>query len=88
MVDEGLMSQFNLDSKKEHESDYYSNFVMLIYGVNKKLFGNAKYSLVDFAKDVKAGIEGLNPITHFKVEVERGGYLFFRRMPKDNTNEY
>jgi hypothetical protein len=38
MVDEGLMSQFNLDvkdklkffnSKKEHESDYYRNYFMI-----------------------------------------------------------
>ena len=61
---------------------------MLVFGLNKKLIGNAKYSLVDFAKDVKAGIEGLNPVKHFKVEVERGGYLLFKRLLREMTNEF
>jgi hypothetical protein len=26
---------------------------MLLFGINKKLFGNPKYSLIDFSKDVK-----------------------------------
>ena len=40
---------------------------MLVYGINKKLFGNQKYSLVEFAKDVKNGIESLNPVNGFRV---------------------
>ena len=59
---------------------------MLVYGLNKKLIGDPKYSLPDFVKDVKEKVEGLNPIEGFKVEVERGGYLFFRRVPKDHTH--
>ena len=42
---------------------------MLVFGINKKLFGNAKYGLVDFAKDVKEGVEGLSPVNGFKLEV-------------------
>ena len=62
---EGKLKFFR--SKKEHASDFYSNFVMLVYGINKKLFGNQKYSLIDFAKDVKNGIEALNPVNGFRV---------------------
>ena len=78
------MKFFN--SRQQDHSDYYSNFVMLVFGINKKLFGNAKYGLVDFAKDVKEGVEGLSPVNGFKLEVERGGYLFFKR--NDNTTEF
>ena len=53
-------------SKKEHNSDYYSNFIMLLFGINKKIF-NGKYGLIDFARDVKEGVEGLNPINGFRV---------------------
>ena len=35
---------------------------MLLYGLNKKLFGNAKYSLIDFSKDLKPFVEGLGLI--------------------------
>ena len=75
-------------SRSEDNSDYYSNLIMLIFGLNKKIIGDCKYTLLQFAKDVKEGVEGLNPIHGFKVEVERGGYLFFRRVPKDHTNQY
>ena len=40
---------------------------MLVYGLNKKLIGDPKYSLPDFVKDVKEKVEGLNPIEGFKV---------------------
>lgn len=43
-------------SKAEDKADYYSNLVMLIYGLNKKVFSQLKYSLIDFSKDVKDGI--------------------------------
>ena len=94
-VNEQLVKQLRFDtdnkvkyfkSRSEDNSEYYSNLVMLVYGINKKIIGDCKYTLVEFAKDVKGGIEGLNPIHGFKVEVERGGYLFFRRVPKDHTN--
>jgi hypothetical protein len=35
---------------------------MLLFGVNKKLFGESKYGLLDFSKDVKGPIEGLGII--------------------------
>jgi len=43
-------------SRPEHNSDYYSNLIMLVYGLNKKLIGDPKYSLPDFVKDVKENI--------------------------------
>lgn len=33
-------------SKPEDKADYYSNLVMLIYGMNKKIFSHTKYSLI------------------------------------------
>lgn len=56
-------------AKPEDKSDYYSNYVMLIHGLNKKIFTHTKHTLHDFAKEVKEGIESLNPIMTFKVEV-------------------
>jgi hypothetical protein len=35
---------------------------MLLFGMNKKLFGENKYGLLDFSKDVKAAIEALGII--------------------------
>ena len=49
-------------SKPGDNSDYYSNYVMLLFGLNKKLFGNPKYSLIDFSKDVKQYIESLGVV--------------------------
>ena len=41
-------------SRQQDNSHYYSNLVMLMFGMNKKLMeSNSKYSLQDFVKDVK-----------------------------------
>jgi hypothetical protein len=32
-------------SKPDHPSDYYSNLIMLIYGINKKIIADPKYTL-------------------------------------------
>lgn len=57
-----------------------------MFGLNKKLLGETKYSLVDFCREVKAPIEGLGVINGYQIEVERGGYLLFKRTEK--TNEF
>jgi len=65
-------------SKPGDSSDYYCNYVMLLYGLNKKLF-KPKYSLVDFVKDIKPLVENLAAGSHYKLAVERGGYLLFTK---------
>jgi hypothetical protein len=37
-------------SNAGEKSDYYSNYVQLVFGLNKKLFAESKYSLIDFSK--------------------------------------
>ena len=33
-------------SRSEDNSEYYSNLIMLIYGLNKKIIGDCKYTLL------------------------------------------
>ena len=42
-------------SKPETKSDYYCNYTMLLFGLNKKLFVK-EYSAVNFMKDIKEWI--------------------------------
>lgn len=69
-------------SKPGDNSDYYCNYIMLIYGLNKKLFAYPKYSLMDFTREIKPFIDGLPVLQEFKVGVQRGGYLLFKKMER------
>ena len=59
---------------------------MLLFGINKKIISHGKFTLLDFAKNTKEGIESLNPLLGFKVTVERGGYLLFNKIKTELTN--
>lgn len=65
------------------ECDFYNNYVMLLYGCNKKLF-KKEYTCVEFVKDVQKDIEKWGRDTGLIVEVERSGYLLV--MDRDGEN--
>lgn len=48
---------------------------MLLFGVNKKLFKDKKYTLQEFVKDVKHMLINVGSCEQYKVDVEAGGYL-------------
>lgn len=55
---------------------------MLLYGVNKRLFINPKYTNVEFAKDLKHILEGIDYSENYKVTIERSGYFVLTLSPK------
>ena len=65
-------------SKTGDKANYYCNYGMLLFGVNKGLMVNRKLSLHDFIKSISPAVAQLSHIEGYRLELERGGYLLFK----------
>ena len=78
-------------SKAEAKSDYYCNYIMLLFGLNKKLF-RKDYNVLEFVKAVKEWMEKEGKEEgKYEVEVERSGYLVISladSLKKNKSNEF
>ena len=82
---EGKLKFFK--SKPGEKANYYCNYGMLVFGLNKKVMAQHKYNLHQFCKDFAPAINDLPNIEGYKLELERGGYLLFK-IENAKTNEF
>ena len=66
------------------EADYYCNFVMILFGVNKKIF-KKDYKNTDFVKDIKDWVLDVCKGQQFSksgldFDIERSGYFLFKEV--------
>lgn len=72
-------------SRTPQKAEYFSNYVMLLYGMFKKHFPK-NYQIPQFVEDFQQ-IMGKKEVDGFVLNMEKSGYLLFKRLKLDEEKK-